>query len=64
MENGSDRTVEVGHAGRPVNGTADLSVHEAMHLMDDKQLSTLPVTTPESELLGMVLRSDLGHPSE
>lgn len=43
----------------PSTSRASLSTDEARHLMDHNELTTLPVTTPEGTLLGLVLREDL-----
>lgn len=43
----------------PSTTRASASIHEAQHMMADNELSTVPVTSPEGKLLGMVLRKDL-----
>lgn len=43
----------------PSTVRASVSTHEAQHLMEDSDLSTLAVTTPEGRLLGMVRKEDL-----
>lgn len=52
------RTEELMQEG-PSTTRASASIREAQHMMADNELTTLPVTTPEGKLLGMVLRKDL-----
>lgn len=58
LDSAGGRVLEVMQEG-PSTVRASMTVHEAMHVMEDHDLDTMPVTTADGKLLGMVLREHI-----